>query len=436
MSNKTPPMIKKDKSDALVPRLRFPKFRDSQGWPLVPLQQLAERITARNSDESTTRVLTNSAEHGVIDQRDYFDKDIAIKGNLGNYYIVEHGDYVYNPRVSVAAPVGPISRNNFDKGVMSPLYTVFRFNRSDTDFYAHYFKSTSWHSYLRSVSSTGARHDRMSITNGDFMRMPVPEPQPAEQRKVADCLGSLDDLIAAEGRKLAALRDHKKGLMQQLFPRKGETYPGRRFPEFRDTAEWEERLIEEFFDVGSSKRVLQKDWTTEGVPFYRTRELVSLSRNEPFSSEVFISEELFSEISEKYGVPDEGDFLVSGVGTLGIAYQVRSGDRFYFKDGNVLWLKLTGDLISDFFNYCFQSDLIQDQISGQASVSTVGTYTIQNAKKTRFLRPIEPNEQQKIADCLASLDAMIAAHTEKLEALKTHKKGLMQQLFPIVEGMA
>lgn len=206
--------------------------------------------------------------------------------------------------------------------------------------------------------------------------------------------------------------------------------PKMRFPEFLDSGEWKEKLVEDFFLVGSSKRVLQEDWTTQGVPFYRTRELVSLSKNEPFSSEIFISEKLFYEITQKYGLPTEGDFLVSGVGTLGISYQVQAGDRFYFKDGNVLWFKIKEGIVSRFFNYTYQSDLVQNQIIGQASKSTVGTYTIQNAKKTKFFWPANTNEQQKIADCLTSLDELIIVETGKLEAYKAHKKGLMQKLFP------
>lgn len=216
-------------------------------------------------------------------------------------------------------------------------------------------------------------------------------------------------------------------------PVKKALVPALRFPEFRDAGEWDLKLIEDFFLVGSGKRVLQKDWTAQGVPFYRTRELVSLSKQEPFSSEIFISEELFNEISQKYGLPTKGDFLVSGVGTLGISYQVQAGDKFYFKDGNVLWFKQKKYLVSDYFKFCFQAAGIQKQILGQASISTVGTYTIQNAKKTKFWYPPVLNEQQKIADCLSSLDALITAHTQKHETLKAHKKGLMQQLFP-VEG--
>jgi len=206
--------------------------------------------------------------------------------------------------------------------------------------------------------------------------------------------------------------------------------PKLRFSEFWEAGEWKQKLIEDFFDVGSSKRVLQQDWTTQGIPFYRTRELVSLSKNEPFGSEIFISEELFREISINYGMPTEGDFLVSGVGTLGISYQVQAQDRFYFKDGNVLWFKLKSGIVSKFFKYCFEADEIQNQILGQASISTVGTYTIQNAKVTKFTCPQNIEEQQKIADCLSSLDELITAQAQKLDTLKIHKKGLMQQLFP------
>jgi type I restriction enzyme S subunit len=206
--------------------------------------------------------------------------------------------------------------------------------------------------------------------------------------------------------------------------------PKLRFPEFLEAGAWEQKFIEDFFNVGSSKRILQKDWVAQGIPFYRTRELVSLSKNEPFSSEIFISKSLFEEITQKYGTPKEGDFLVSGVGTLGISFLVKKSDEFYFKDGNVLWLSRKGGVSSLFFKYCFESDVIQDQILKQASVSTVGTYTIQNAKITKFYCPPTEKEQQKIAECLSSVDDLIAAQARKVDALKAHKKGLMQQLFP------
>ena len=201
-----------------VPRLRFPEFRGAGDWGIEKLKRLATRVVARNVQEAVSRVLTNSAEYGVIDQRDYFDKDIANKSNLGGYYIVEEGDYVYNPRISEMAPVGPTSKNNIGTGVMSPLYTVFRFHNRDNGFYAHYFASSHWHRYLREVSNSGARHDRMAVSSGEFFDMPVPAPQEKEQQKIADCLSFLDEVITLESKKLEALKVHKKGLMQQLFP--------------------------------------------------------------------------------------------------------------------------------------------------------------------------------------------------------------------------
>ena len=130
--------------EKLVPRLRFPAFREADNWKFAPLNQLATRGKQKNRDEKIVRVLTNSAEFGVLDQRDFFDKEIATQGKLESYFVVELGDYVYNPRISATAPVGPISKNNIGTGVMSPLYTVFRFKDLENNFYQHYFKTTGW----------------------------------------------------------------------------------------------------------------------------------------------------------------------------------------------------------------------------------------------------------------------------------------------------
>jgi type I restriction enzyme S subunit len=131
-----------------VPKLRFPEFRDAGDWEEKILSVIADRITERNNSNSVTKVLSNSAVDGVVDQRDYFEKDIANQDNLQNYFVVETGDYVYNPRVSNTAPVGPISRNKIGKGVMSPLYTVFRFKDKANDFYEQLFKTNLSHKYL------------------------------------------------------------------------------------------------------------------------------------------------------------------------------------------------------------------------------------------------------------------------------------------------
>ena len=118
-------MSKADQPKTATPRLRFPEFRDGDEWKFELLKTVGERVTERNNEENVGRVLTNSAEHGVLDQRDFFDKDIATAGKLDNYFVAEHGDYVYNPRISRNAPVGPISRNNIGHGsLVVTVYTV------------------------------------------------------------------------------------------------------------------------------------------------------------------------------------------------------------------------------------------------------------------------------------------------------------------------
>lgn len=272
------------------------------------------------------------------------------------------------------------------------------------------------------------------ITRQSLKRFLVAVPDDsAEQQKIADCLTSLDEVIAAQGRIVAALKAHKRGLMQQLFPRIGETRPRLRFPEFRNAAEWNTQPLGSLMTIGSSRRVHESDWTSSGVPFYRAREIVALSNREPISP-LFISDSLYAEYVGYTGEIEEGQLLVTGVGSIGIPYLVRKFDRFYFKDGNIIWLKNgQADVLGDFLFRLFESEYVQAQIATMAGIGTVGTYTIENAKRTVAVFPSDKREQQRITDCLSSLDAEITAESNQLAALKTHKQGLMQQLFPAPE---
>lgn len=199
-----------------TPRLRFPEF--SGEWEEKKLGDVAKKVNLRNSKMEITRVLTNSANVGVVDQNDYFDRSIAVKENTANYHIVDINEFVYNPRISSAAPVGPISINKIGKGIMSPLYNIFRFHTGCVAFYEQYFQTTIWHPYLKSIANFGARFDRMNITSEGFFNMPLYIPSYTEQQKIAEFLSNFDSLISDEETKLQSLKDHKKGLMQQLFP--------------------------------------------------------------------------------------------------------------------------------------------------------------------------------------------------------------------------
>lgn len=428
-----------NKRKPLVPRLRFPEFCDDQPWSFQPLGKLAKRSTRKNADGDIARVLTNSAEFGVIDQRDFFDKDIANQGNLEGYYIVEEGDYVYNPRISATAPVGPISKNKIGLGVMSPLYTIFRFNNKQDDFYAYYFKSTHWHQYMRQTSSTGARHDRMSITNDDFMGLPLPASKPEEQQKIADCLSSLDELIEAETHKLDTLKTQKKGLMQQLFPREGETVPRLRFPEFREAEEWESQALSYFIaslDAGVSVNSGDRPAYRNEIGVLKTSCVADGSFNVTENKIVLDADEI-SRVKEPVSA---NTIIISRMNTIALvganAFVESDIPNLFLPDR--LWAaKSSGCGNMRFLAYVLGSERGRTALSGLASGSS-GTMKNIGKSEVLALRIMAPTilEQDRIADYLSSLNSLITAQGQKIEALKTHKKGLMQQLFPVLDEVS
>jgi type I restriction enzyme S subunit len=200
-------------------QLRFKdgKGRDFPEWEIIELEKLAQKVNAKNKNLALNKVLTNSATQGIVCQSDYFDRDVANQNNLGGYYIVQTNDFVYNPRISANALVGPIKRNKLDTGVMSPLYTIFRFTNGNLDFFEQYFQTTHWHDYMKSVSNTGARFDRMSISIEGFFGLPLPYPSELEQTKIANFLTAIDDKITSVQTQLNAMKQYKQGLLQQMF---------------------------------------------------------------------------------------------------------------------------------------------------------------------------------------------------------------------------
>ncbi|HBV2139135.1 TPA: restriction endonuclease subunit S [Klebsiella variicola] len=198
------------------------RFKDDNGdefpgWEEVELKKIASKVNTKNRDNSVTAVLTNSATQGIVSQESYFEREIVTESNLTGYYVVRTGDFVYNPRISSTAPVGPIKMNELTQGVMSPLYTVFRFEKGLLKFYQYFFESSVWHDYMKSVANSGARHDRMNISGADFFGLPVPQPFEAEQTKIANFLSALDNKIAVKKAELDKLKTWKQGLLQQMF---------------------------------------------------------------------------------------------------------------------------------------------------------------------------------------------------------------------------
>ena len=205
------------KNGSQFPEIRFKGFTDA--WDQRKLSDISTKVTTKNVDVHYTETLTNSAEQGIISQVDFFDKEISNKDNINGYYIVDNNDFIYNPRISTLAPVGPINRNKLNRtGIMSPLYTVFRSSNVDLDFLEWYFQSSHWHRYMKLNGDSGARADRIAIKDSTFFEMPIKIPvNIKEQVLIGETLEKFNQYITLHQCKLDKLQDVKKGLLQKMF---------------------------------------------------------------------------------------------------------------------------------------------------------------------------------------------------------------------------
>ena len=176
-------------------------------------------MSRRNKNGAIKNVITNSAEYGLVPQRDFFDKDIAVEGNTDNYFIIEKGNFVYNPRKSKTAPYGPFNHYELDdKGIISPLYTCLVLTaKINPNYLSWYFKSSAWHRYIYDNGSQGVRHDRVSMTDELLMGIPVLIPDASLQKTIAKMLDLLEKKINREENVLQALQSMKSTFLQQMF---------------------------------------------------------------------------------------------------------------------------------------------------------------------------------------------------------------------------
>ena len=211
------PFLQSPPDISLIVQLTPPFYTFS--WEQRKLSEITDKVTEKNAGLQYVETFTNSAEFGIISQRDFFDHDIAKLGSLDGYYIVKTEDFVYNPRISTSAPVGPINRNKLGRtGVMSPLYTVFRPHDIDTTYLEYFFKCGYWHSFMNFNGDSGARSDRFSIRDNVFFQMPIPIPDIDEQRKIGELLTCLDNLITLHQRQTivyAVIRSIRKVILAE-----------------------------------------------------------------------------------------------------------------------------------------------------------------------------------------------------------------------------
>lgn len=400
-----------------VPALRFRGFDNA--WEQRRLGELADKVTEKNTLLAKTEVLTNSAEFGIINQREFFDHDIVNENNIGGYYIVRERDFVYNPRISVSAPVGPINCNKLGKsGVMSPLYTVFRVHDIDSIYLEYFFKTSRWHSFMRFNGDSGVRSDRFSIKTELFYKMPIPITKYCEQVKIGKYFSQLDNLISLHQRKLEMLKKVKKSMLEKMFPKNDAKVPEVRFSDFTDA--WEQCKVNSLFEPLTERN-------DDLLPYSKTLSVATMTYKEVGNGAADSSLANYKRLRL-------GDVAFEGHTSKEFRY-----GRFVLNDaGDGIMsprfsaLRPISELPVQFWKYYIHYEPIMKRslVNCTKAGTMMNELVVPEFLQESLLVP-STDEQVQIGKYFANLNHLIILHQRKLEKLKNIKKSMLEKMFII-----
>ena len=431
MSSKVNPSAAASGAPASVPERRFLEFQGDGPWTTVTLASVA-KISTEKAQDNTCIPMSITSGVGLVSQMEKFGRVIAGE-SYRNYLLLKKYDFAYNKSATKEYPEGFIAIYTGEElaAVPNSIFTCFRIKgESPSPQYLNYLFLGNLHGrWLRKFIEVGARaHGSLSINDRDLLALPVPVPAGSnslkEQQKIADCLDSVDALIATQGQKVEALRAHKKGLMQQLFPQEGETQPRLRFPEFRDACEWLPETLENLCSAKISYGIVQAGpHVPGGMPYIKSADLNSTLQLSSLSC-------TSNEIAKKYRRSEvkPGDIVYSLRGNIGISQIVPQVMAVANLTQGTARIRTKGP--SEFYLHVLRSKSVHSRILAVSKGSTFQEISLEALRDVLIYCP-DFLEQQRIADCLTSLDDLITAETRKLDTLKTHKKALMQQLFQL-----
>ena len=414
-----------NKRMSVVPNLRFPEFQNTQAWSLRPLGKVLAPIVREREKPTIPYTGLGIRSHG----RGTFRKELQQpeKTSMTRLYEVDRNDLIVNITFAWEGAIA-IVRPEDTGALVSHRFPTYQFDQNEVlpEFFRYPILDKQFIYNLGVISPGGAGRNRV-LNKSDFLKIELALPEVVEQRKIADCLGSLDDLIAAEDRKLEALRQHKQGLMQQLFPQPGETVPQLRFAEFRREGDWRRDRLGNVASITKGRGISKADITVDGAtPCIRYAEIYTRYGeviHEVVSQTNLPHEKLVLSETEDVIIPASGESRADiAKAACVLAERVALGS-----DLNILRSELYGP----FFSYLLNSPL-RETIARVAQGDTVAHLYPKQLSQVWLVYPLRL-EQRRIADCLASLDDLIAAVLRKLEALRQHKQGLMQQMFPTLE---
>ena len=406
------------------PQLRFEGFTDD--WEERKLSSISERVTRKNKNNESTLPLTISAQDGLIDQNDFFNKQVASRDVTG-YFLVKNGEFAYNKSYSNGYPWGAIKRlDKYDMGVLSTLYIVFRPTEINSQFLVSYYDTTRWYREVSKNAAEGARnHGLLNIAPTDFFNTLLVVPKIVdEQEKIGSFFKQMDNTIALHQRKLDLLKEQKKGYLQKMFPKNGEKVPELRFAGFAD--DWEERKLS---DVANHRggTAIEKYFDKDGV--YKVISIGSYGLNSQYVDQNIRA--ISNEITD-------GRVVNSGELTMVLNDKTANGTiigrSLLVEQDNEYVINQRTEIISP--KETFDSNFAYTILNGsfREKVKRIvqgGTQIYVNYPAVSNLNLELPKieEQQKIGSFFKQIDETIALHQRKLDLLKEQKKGFLQKMF-------
>ena len=414
----------------VAPMLRFKSDdgSDYPDWEISSVDKKFKFVVTKNKDLSITNVITNSAEFGLLPQRDFFKKDIANKDNIDGYYVIHQGDFVYNPRKSANAPFGPFNLYEIDEpGIVSPLYTCLTpLNKEWAPYLSYYFQSSCWHNYVETNGAKGARQGRVNMSKALMKGIPISMPTIAEQRKISNFLSIVDDVIVKQQAEVASWEQYKNCVTQKLFDQEvrfkaddGSDFPDWECKKLSEVASmharigWQNLRQDEFLDSGDFMLITGTDFQ-DGLVNFKTCCYVDKWRYEQ---------------DQKIQVRN-GTVLVTKDGTLGKVAIVKDLPKPATLNAGVFAINPLpmSALIPKYLYHWLRAPMLMNYAK---AMSTGGTIKHLNQGILVNFEISVPclEEQRKIAECLDAIDKVIALSKAELEKWRELKKGLLQQLF-------
>ena len=404
-----------------VPQIRFKGFTDP--WEQRKLSDLTERVTRKNKNNESSRPLTISAQDGLIDQNDFFDKQIASR-DVSGYFLVKNGEFAYNKSYSNGYPWGAIKRlDKYDMGVLSTLYIIFRPTNISSQFLVSYYDTTKWYKEVAKNAAEGARnHGLLNIAPTDFFSTVLVIPNSIEeQQKIGTFFQQLDNLITLHQRKLAKLKELKQGYLQKMFPKNGAKVPELRFAGFADA--WEQRKLQEVLRERNNQQPQSMEYPL--VSF--TVENGVTPKTDRYEREQLV---VGDKSSKKYKVTVLNDIVYNPANLKFGAISRNKYGNAVFSPIYITFL-VNNDVTTPEFIEMFvtRNDFIKRALKYQQGT----VYERQSVSPTDLLAMNVylpgKSEQEKIGSFFQQLDETIALHQRKLEKLQELKKGYLQKMF-------